>query len=169
MVRGKLPASAATEPSFARAVCDFIRNFNFASGAAKSTCQIDLRYSPEDIQQLEFEGRAKRKESHQMPDPFSLSQILRGAGSYLDKRTETNLVGITVEDQWMTLRYKTQDGRLEEAKQNVEFFYNYWVKMYLRRSNRPKLPPPNDPSLIVQWDIINRRLSLIPTRFSNFF
>jgi hypothetical protein len=123
---------------------------------------------PKDIEQLESQGRAKRKESHHMPDPYSLSQILRGAGSYLDTRSGTYLVGIAVKDQWMTLRYKTAEGRLEQAQQDVEYFYNYWVKMYLRRSGRPKLPPPNDPSLIVEWDIINQRLSLTPSRFSNF-
>ena len=68
----------------------------------------------------------------------------------------------------MTLRYKTGEGRLEQAQQDVEYFYNYWVKMYLRRIDRPKLPPPNDPSLIMAWDTINKRLSLTPSRFSNF-
>jgi hypothetical protein len=33
----------------------------------------------------------------------------------------------------------------------LEYFYDYWVKMYLRRSNRSKLPPPSEPTLFVTW------------------
>jgi hypothetical protein len=167
VVRGKARASKTAESSFAR----FLRLFTYSSASDQpsSISQIDLRYTPEDIEQLESQGRAKRKESHHMPDPFSLSQILRAAGSYLDNRTKTYLVRITSKDQWMTLRYKNGDGRLEQTQQDVEYFYDYWVKMYLRRSDRPKLPPPNDPSLIMEWDAINKRLSFIPSRFSNLF
>jgi hypothetical protein len=170
VVRGKVRASEASELSFARVVRDLISNFSFASGQSNSSSrtEIGLRYSPKDIEQLESQGRAKRKESHHMPDPYSLSQILRGAGSYLDKRTETYLVEITIADQWTILRYKTADGQVEQMKQDVEYFYNYWVKMYLHRSNRPKLPPSNDSSLIVEWDMINERLRLTPSQFSNF-
>ena len=168
VVRGKARASKAAESSFARFLRVFVYGFSSASGQPNSTSEIDFRYSPKNIKQLESQGRAKRKESRHMPDPYSLSQILRAAGSYLDTRTGTNPLRITVKDQWMTLRYKTGEGRLEQAQQDVEYFYNYWVKMYLRRSGRPKLPPCNDPSLIVEWDIINKRLSLTPSRFSNF-
>jgi hypothetical protein len=168
VVRGKTRASKAAESAFGRFLRIFVYGFSSASGQPNSTSEIDFGYSPKDIKLLESQGRAKRKESHHMPDPYSLSQILRGAGSYLDTRTGTIPLGITVKDQWMTLRYKTAEGRLEQAKQDVEYFYNYWVKMYLRRSDRPKLPPPNDPSLTIAWDSINKRLSLTPSRFSNF-
>ena len=168
VVRGKARASKTAKSSFARLLRVFFYGFSSASGQPNSTSEIDFRYSPKNIKQLESQGRAKRKESRHMPDPYSLSQILRAAGSYLDTRPGTYPVGITVKDQWMTLRYKTAEGRLEQAQQDVEYFYNYWVKMYLRRSGRPKLPPCNDPSLIVEWDIINKRLSLTPSRFSNF-
>jgi hypothetical protein len=168
IVRGQTRASKAGELSFARLLRVFICNFCSASAQPSSPSQIDLRYAPKDIAQLESRGRENRKASHHMPDPYSLSQILRGAGSYLDNRTGACPVGITVKDQWMTLRYQNAEGRLEQAKQDVEYFYDYWVKMYLRRSDRPKLPPHNDPSLIVEWNSINKRLSLAPSRFSNF-
>jgi hypothetical protein len=99
-----------------------------------------------------------------MPDPYSISQILRGAGSYLDNRDVTNLVGITLKERWVTVSYQTAEGRLEQAKQDLEYFYNYWVKMYMRRSNRTKLPPPSDPTLFVSWEGIQKahRLSNVP-------
>ena len=164
-VWGKVRASKAAPSWFAR----FLRVLTYSSASSQpnSPSEIDLRYTPKDIEQLELRGRAKRKESHHMPDPYSLSQILRGAGSYLDNRSGTYPVEITVKDQWMTLRYVDARGQLEQTQQDIEYFYNYWIKMYLRRSDRPKLPPSNDSSLIMEWDAINKRLRL-PSRFSNF-
>jgi hypothetical protein len=91
-----------------------------------------------------------------MPDPYSLSQILRGAGSYLDNRDVTELMGISLKGKWVTVSYQTAEGRLEQAQQDLEYFYDYWVKMYLRRSNRAKLPPPSDPTVLVTWKGIQR-------------
>ena len=62
--------------------------------------------------------------------------ILRGAGSYLDNREVTTLMGISLRGKWVTVSYQTAKGRLEQAQQDLEYFYDYWVKMYLRRSNR---------------------------------
>ena len=91
-----------------------------------------------------------------MPDPYSLSQILRGAGSYLDNRHNTKLVGISLKGKWVTVSYQTAEGRLEQAQQDLEYFYDYWVKMYLHRSNRTKLPPPSEPTVLVTWRGIQR-------------
>jgi hypothetical protein len=66
-------------------------------------------------------------------------------------RPETTLTGISVEDRWVTVRYKTAEGRIEHAKQDVAYFYNYWVKMYLRRGLRQNLKLPDDPTVVVNW------------------
>lgn len=161
-------ARVSTGSLFARLLRVFSHNSSSALGQRHSTSEIELRYSLRDIEQLESRGRAKRKEPHHMPDPYSLSQVLRGAGSYLDNRAGTHLVEITVKDQWITLQYETPRGWLECDRQDVEYFYNYWVKMYLRRRDRPKLPPASDPTLMMEWDDILKRLSLTPSRFSNF-
>jgi len=71
-----------------------------------------------------------------MPDPHSLSHILRSAGAYLDGRKNSSLIGISLQDQWVTIRFETAEGRPEEAKQSLEYFYDYWVKMYLRRGSK---------------------------------
>jgi len=86
-----------------------------------------------------------------MPDPYSISQILRGAGSYVDSRDGTTLMGISLQGNWVAVSYQTAEGRLQQAKRDLEYFYNYWVKMYLRRSNRSKVPPPSDPTVFVTW------------------
>jgi hypothetical protein len=157
VVRGKAVATKEAESSFSSFVRDLIFAVGTKSKEKVAVPDINLRFTPQQIEDLDRAGQQKRQVASKMPDPYSISQILRGAGSYLDNREQTCLVGISVKDQWVTLRYQTSEGRLEQAKQDLEYFYNYWVKMYLRRGNRPALPPPPDPSLIVTWDGIVRR------------
>jgi hypothetical protein len=142
--------------SFSRFVRELLRSSNPTPTVTTTSGQIDLRFSPEEIENFDVRGKVKRQDPGKMPDPYSISQILRGAGSYLDKRDATNLVGITLKDRWVTVSYQTPEGRLEQAKQDLEYFYNYWVKMYMRRSNRTKLPPPADPTLFVNWEGIQK-------------
>src|SRR4026209_1189933 len=61
-------------------------------------------------------------------------------------------MGISLKGKWVTVTYQTPEGRLEQAQQDLEYFYDYWVKMYLRRSNRAKLPPPTEPTVFVTWE-----------------
>jgi hypothetical protein len=142
--------------SFSRFVRELLLRSDATATMTTKAGQIDLRFTPEEIEKFDVRGRVKRQDAGKMPDPYSISQILRGAGSYLDNRDATNLVGVTLRDRWVTVSYQTAEGRLEQAKQDLEYFYNYWVKMYMRRSNRAKLPPPADPTLFVSWEGIQK-------------
>lgn len=150
--------------SFSQFVRELLRGSKPTSTVTTTVGQVDLRFSPEEIDKFDVRGRVKRKDAGKMPDPYSISQILRGAGAYLDNRDATNLMAITLKDKWVTVSYRTAEGRLERAKQDLEYFYDYWVKMYMRRSNRAKLPPPSDPTLFVSWEGIQKahRLSNVP-------
>ena len=144
-----------------------LRQFFGFSGAGKRCQQPavrQLQYSITDLLNSETESRERRKQSSQMPDPYSISQILRGIGCFLDKREGSRLLGVTVKDRWVAIDYVTADGREQKEIQNFEYFYNYWVKMYMQRSSRSKLPPPSDPTLYVTWESGRRqhRLSRVP-------
>ena len=154
-VHGKATALNPGQATLARLVRDFLFGAD-PSSAVKDGEEVKLRYTTNEIQQLDDDGRAKRKDPSKTPDPYSLSQVLRGAGAYLDNRHETALVGVTVKDRWVTLRYRTAEGRLEQAKEDIEYFFNYWVKMYLRRKNRTQVKTASDPSLVVTWDGIKK-------------
>jgi hypothetical protein len=132
----------------------FIRDFarGGKSKARHERNQVKLSYSRAEIEALDALERAKRKEATRMPDPYAASQILRGVGTFLDNRHATAVLGITYRDQWVTVLYKTADGRVEQEKQDLEYFYDYWVKMYLRRSNRPRPDQPSEPTLYVEWE-----------------
>ena len=110
--------------SFSRFVRELLRSSSPTPDTMTTSGQIDLRFSPEEIETFDVRGRVKRRDAGKMPDPYSISQILRGAGSYLDNRHATSLVGITLKDRWVTVSYQTAEGRLEQAKQDLEYFYN---------------------------------------------
>ena len=125
---------------------------------------VELLFTPDELEQFDIRGKIKRADSNKMPDPYSISQILRGTGSYLDHRDVTMLVAISLNGKWVTVKYATASGRLEQSKQDLEYIYDYWVKMYLRRSNRAKLPPMSDPTLFVTWQGMRRAHGLSNVR-----
>ena len=151
LVTGTAVSTENVKFSFSRFVRELLRGSSAKAMVMCNDSQVNLRFSPEEIARFEERGKVRRQDSSKMPDPYSLSQILRGAGSYLDKRDVTTLMGISLKGKWVTVSYQTAEGRLEQAQQDLEYFYDYWVKMYLRRSNRAKLPPPSDPTVLVTW------------------
>jgi hypothetical protein len=153
VVRGKVTAADYARSSFSGFLQDFISGIESAltGEPRRPSYEIDLSYHLEDIEKLDSKGRAHRRHGDQNPDPYGLAQKLRGVGSFLDYRPETTLTGISVEDRWVTVRYRTAEGRIEQAKQDVTYFYNYWVKMYLRRSLRQNLTLPDESMVTVNW------------------
>ena len=97
---------------------------------------INLRYDLEEIAKVDYLARCKRSDISPLSDPYSLSHILRSAGAYLDGRKNSSLIGISLQDPWVTIRFETTEGTPEETKQHRQHFYDYWVKMYLRRANQ---------------------------------
>jgi hypothetical protein len=165
LVKGRASSVESIKFSFSRFVRELLRGsaaHPTLSCAAES--RVDLSFAPDEIEQFDMRGRVKRADSNKLPDPYSISQILRGTGSYLDNRDVTTLMGISLNGKWVTVKYETAAGRLEQAKQDLEYFYDYWVKMYLRRSNRVKLPPASDPTLFVTWQGMGRAHSLSNVR-----
>ena len=134
----------------------FVRNLAFRLWSVPEEIQprvsngfLDVRYTPQQLEQLDTLERAKRRNASKMPDPYGLSQKLRGVGFYLDRRDQCSLLGISIHDRWVTIRYGTVWEELLEAKQDVDYFYNYWVKMYLRRTSRDApAPKPSGPTYI---------------------
>lgn len=156
LVTGTALSNEPVKISFFRFVRELLRGSTARATVSCNDSRIDLRFSPEEIAGFERSGKVNRQNPDKMPDPYSISQILRGAGSFLDNNSVTALVGISLKGRWVTVNYQTAEGRLEQAKQDLEYFYDYWVKMYLRRSNRAKLPPPSDPTVFVTWQGIQR-------------
>ena len=128
----------------------------FGFGGAQKRRPLAMRrleYSIVDLLNFEAEGRRQRKRASQMPDPFSTSQILRGVGRFLDKRAGSRLLGVTVNERSVGIDFLTAGGRKEKALQDFEYFYDYWVKMYLQRSDRCQMTLPSEPPF---WESLGR-------------
>ena len=145
------------ESSAPRCLLQKIFNLRGARKKNQRATLRQLRYSITDLLDFDTEGRGHRHLPSQMPDPNSTSQILRGVGCFLDKRKVSRLLGVTVKDRWVAIDYMTADGREQNETQDFEYFYDYWVNMYMQRSDRAKLPPPSDPTLYVTWESGVRR------------
>lgn len=156
MIKGTASSTDNVKFSFSRFVRELLQGCRAQAALSSTDSEVDLRFSHEEIEHFDLRGRTKRQDANKMPDPYSISQILRGAGSYLDSRDLTRLIGISLKGKWVTVMYETAEGRMEQTQQDLEYFYDYWVKMYLRRGNRAKPAIPSDPTVLVTWKGIQR-------------
>jgi len=160
-IRGTASADLAATFSIIQFVRDIVRG---GRSKRKSNQPLELSYSQTEIENLDAQERAKRADSDKLPDPYSISQILRGVGAFLDHRQVVALLTINYQDRWVTVVFKSVDGDTQQEKQDLDYFYDYWVKMYLRRSNRVKVAAPSEPTLYVEWEQSRKehKLSKVP-------
>jgi len=159
MVRGQI----AEQNSPPRSLLKKMFGFKRAELTGHHGAPRELQYSITDLLDCETARRDRRQQPSQMPDPYSAAQILRSVGYFLDKREGSRLLGVIVKDRWVVIDYLTADGRAQKEKQDFDYFYDYWVKMYMQRSTRAKLASPNEPTLYVTWEsgIRQHRLSKV--------
>jgi hypothetical protein len=81
LVRGQAISSGNVKFSFSRFVRELLRGTRVRPIVSCSEGQVDLRFSPDEIECFDVRGKIKRQDPNKMPDPYSISQILRGAGS----------------------------------------------------------------------------------------
>jgi hypothetical protein len=125
------------------------------------TNRIELRYSLENIRAMDAKIRDRRSASPEIPDPLSMSQLLRVIGGFMDKRADEELLGVSIDDRWVTITHVSRDHRLLKTSHDIEYFYDLWVKMYLQRSNRPIVPPPSGPTVCIGGQLPVRSVSYL--------
>ena len=113
------------------------------------TNRIELRYSLENIRAMDAQVRDRRSASPEIPDPLSMSQLLRVIGGFMDNRADEELLGVSIDDRWVTITHVSRDHRLLKTSHDIEYFYDLWVKMYLQRSNRLIMSPPSGPTVCI--------------------
>jgi hypothetical protein len=113
------------------------------------TNRIELRYSLENIRAMDAQVRVRRSASPEIPDPLSMSQLLRVIGGFMDNRADEELLGVSIDDRWVTITHVSRDHRLLKTSHDIEYFYDLWVKMYLQRSDRLIVPPPSGPTVCI--------------------
>jgi hypothetical protein len=95
---------------------------------------VELRYTPEQLSHMDDEGRSKRG-NFGSPDAHSASQIVRAVGAFVDQK-QARLVSVRKDEEKIEIKYESPvKGTLNEDF-TVATLYEYWVRMYLKRSNR---------------------------------
>ncbi|TMA09619.1 MAG: hypothetical protein E6J89_12520 [Deltaproteobacteria bacterium] len=100
-----------------------------------SSQPVEFRYTREDIERLEQEAQARRRDPSRTPDFTSLSQLLRTVGDYLDAR-DGRLLGISRRSPLLTIEYETGQRRRREEEHLASSFYDLSVRMYKQRKRR---------------------------------
>lgn len=97
--------------------------------------KLDLRYTPNDVNRLQQEGKAKRKGGAAVPDVAKLSQLLRTIGAYVEHK-QARLVKISRYGASLAICYETREGKTREESVSAGSLYEFWVQLYLQRSRR---------------------------------
>src|SRR5262245_20706033 len=148
-IKGLVQPSSKPPRSFLRSAYKLFFKDNQMPCADQITNRILLRYSIRDIQAMEARVRDQRNGAAETSDPLGMSQLLRVIGGFIDRRAGDELLGLWIDDRWVTITHVSRDHRLLKTTHDIEFFYDLWVKMYLRRSNRMVTPPPSGPTICI--------------------
>ena len=94
-----------------------------------------LRYSVQELDRIEREQRARRRQQSGTADGHCLSQLLRTVGDLIGQKGE-RLLGIAWQELSIGVVVETPQGRGEIDVYRPDNLYDLWVRMYLRRDNR---------------------------------
>jgi hypothetical protein len=96
---------------------------------------LELHYTHEDIGRVDDEAKSRRVDSAGRPEAHALSQILRAVGGVVDQK-QGRLISVTKEGQDITVEYDSTLKQKIVDKFTSATLYDFWVRMYLRRSSR---------------------------------
>jgi hypothetical protein len=95
---------------------------------------VELRYTPEQLNHMDEEGRSKRGDLSN-PNAHSVSQIVRAVGAVVDQK-QARLISVRKDEHKIEIEYESPlKGRITEEF-TAATLYEFWVRMYLKRSSR---------------------------------
>jgi hypothetical protein len=96
---------------------------------------LQFRVTREDVAVVEREGQTRRQNSSKAPETGAPSQILRAIGGYVDQK-KGQLLEVSKYDQNVYFEYELPSREIFIEQFTVSSLYDYWVKMYLKRTGR---------------------------------
>jgi hypothetical protein len=109
-----------------------LRNNNWRRG------ERTITFTPQDINELEIKGKARRKAAGRLPDFYNVSNILRTLGAYLDGKN-ARLVEIQKRPLTLTLLYQTSRGFPEVEDRTIVSFYETFIELHGKRARSNRL------------------------------
>ena len=95
---------------------------------------VEWRLARADIEQLELDGRERRRNPNGIPSAHAISQLLRVIGGVVDQRLG-RLLSVTSDGQHVTLGYLSSGGQTVTNDYTIPTLYDFWVRMYKKRSS----------------------------------
>jgi hypothetical protein len=97
--------------------------------------RVELCYSAQDVERLDETGRSRRGRVQVAADAYSLSQILRSIGAYLNQK-RARLSKLSREVDSVVVEYESSMGSRMKETLAIRDLYDLWVRMYLHRAER---------------------------------
>jgi hypothetical protein len=94
---------------------------------------VEFLYSLEDIERLDEQRRAPRRDLNAMPDPYSFSNTLRTVGELLDRKPNARLLLASNHGQEIVILYETGRGVRHMEEHLISTLYEIWVKRYVKK------------------------------------
>ncbi len=91
-----------------------------------------LTFNSQDIEQLERQGRAQRKQANRLPDFYSLPNTLRTVGYYVELK-ESELLELQKRQLSVTLLLRNPHGHPEMEERSIASFYQLFLKLHDKR------------------------------------
>ncbi|HYY25157.1 MAG TPA: hypothetical protein VE689_06680 [Candidatus Udaeobacter sp.] len=89
-------------------------------------------YTLADLQRFEREGKLQRIKANRLPDFYSLSNMLRTVGSYLERKNG-ELLEIHKRPLSLTILYQNRNGHPDLEERSIASFYNLFIELYGKR------------------------------------
>ena len=96
---------------------------------------LQFRVAQEDAALLEHDGQERRQNSDKVPELGAPSQILRDVGGIVDHK-RGRLLEVSKHDQDIHFEFELPSREIVTERFTVSSLYDYWVTMYLKRSDR---------------------------------
>jgi hypothetical protein len=96
----------------------------------------EFHYTVGDIQRLEKGGQISRRYAEGLPEPDSLPNMMRAAGTYVDLKSG-HLIEITKsDDKGLAIQFQTINGEMHNELLDATELYSIFVRVYLKRADR---------------------------------
>lgn len=98
-----------------------------------TSMNVEFLYSLEELSCQDEERQEPRRGVNEMPDPYSLSNILRAVGAFLDRKPDIKLLFASNRGQEIVILYETNHGVRNLEEYPISAIYEFWVKEYVKR------------------------------------
>ena len=92
-------------------------------------------FSKREIDQLEYQGRQKRKAPDRLPDFRSMPNVLRAIGAFLEMN-EGRLLEVCGHGQNVVILFQNKQGHPQIEERTLSFLSDLSVRLYQKRQNK---------------------------------